>query len=371
MTHHSTDCQVERERGKEDKLGMEVGKRRVGARGSVVAGSVWETRMKSDEVKGGIKVFNAEENPEEGGGNGGSRLRRSSIGAATVASTGKRKTWKSSESSSEGLDKSPIQVAKGKPVTETQKNSEEPCKELSISASEGIKKSPIHARKIGSFADKIERSPIQNRKVRSDTQKGATEVGRENGESGEGHERNSGQLRKSKSDSIKKNAFGSGESRNEDGGSEGGCEKIEIENGENEAADENCKDFEVCQEKEISVPESKIVSEPPENNKVVLNEPDKKMVFSEPENKKVVNEPEPKKIVNEPEPKKVVSAHMRFHHRNERKPVSVPLAVKQSPSIRRNSTIYQNFSQSNSSNNPSSGEKYVKEKSISTRLPSF
>ncbi|KAJ1398034.1 hypothetical protein SESBI_31372 [Sesbania bispinosa] len=164
----------------------------------------------------------------------------------------------------------------------------------------------------------------------------------ENGESGEGHERNS------KSDSIKKNAFGSAnnsiqlrktkselvrvpdESRNGDGGSEGGHEKNEIENGEKDPAGENCKDFDVCQEK------------------VVVNEPDKKMVFSEPENRKVVNEPEPKKIVNEPEPKKVVSAHMRVHQRNERRPVSVPLAVKQSPSIIRNSTIYQNFSQSNS-----------------------
>ena len=78
MTHLSTDCQVERRVEKEDKLGMEVGEKRVGVRGSVVAaGSVWESRMKSDEVRGGIKVFNAEENPEE---NSGAKLKRNPIG---------------------------------------------------------------------------------------------------------------------------------------------------------------------------------------------------------------------------------------------------------------------------------------------------
>jgi hypothetical protein len=69
----------------------------------------------------------------------------------------------------------------------------------------------------------------------------------------------------------------------------------------------------------------------PENNKLVLNQQ---------ENKKVVNEEE--------EPKKIVNAQMRFHHKIERS-VSVPIAVKQYPTIRRNSTIYQNFSKPNSS----------------------
>ncbi|XP_057429452.1 reticulon-like protein B21 isoform X2 [Lotus japonicus] len=406
---------------------MEVSKRRGGTRGSVVAGSVWESRMKSDEVRGGFKVFNADENGEEGGGNGGSRFRRTSIGAggATVASSGKRKTWKPESSVSEGLDKN-----RGK--TEIQKNSDEQCKELSISSSDGngIMKSPIQSRKNGaSSADKLGRSPIQLRKLRSNTQKGVAELGREG----------AGQLRKSKSDSIKNNdASGSAnnsiqlrkvksevdqvpdESSNGVDGSDGGCEteKIEVEDEVLNDDDENCKDFDVCQDKvissnsdnagvvlslpelsvqvggdsddvsvdeedeeceeeemeeevvvedeeieiemeesfdvkEISIPESKVVKEP-ENSKVSVNEPDKKMVISEPENKKVVNEPEPKKVENEPkpkknviesEPKKVVSAHMRFHHRNERKPVSVPVALKPSPTVRRNSTIYQNFSE--------------------------
>ncbi|XP_027332143.1 reticulon-like protein B21 isoform X2 [Abrus precatorius] len=385
MTH----WQVE----KEDKLGMEVSKRRIGARGSVVAGSVWESRMKSDEVRGGIKVFNAEDNPEENGNGGGaSRSKRNPIG-------GKRKTWKS-----ESFDGS-IQVARGKP--ETQKSSEEQCKELSISSSsDGIKKSPIHSRKIAACADKFERSPIHSRKLRSESHKGGSDGGREGGDAG--------QLRKTKSDSIKKNAASasiqlrktkSELNRVPDESTDGGCEKIEVENGKNDADDKNCMDVDdVCQEKvissssenvgvvqcstelsvqggdddsddvivdevdegdeeeefeiemeeridvkEISIPESEVVKEP-ENNKVVVNEPEpKKVVVNEPESKKVVvNEPEqPKKILNEPESKRVVSAHMRFHHRNERRPVSVPLVQKHSP-VRRNSTIYQNFPEANS-----------------------
>ncbi|CAL5398677.1 unnamed protein product [Camellia sinensis] len=44
---------------------MEVGRRKRTTRNGVVAGSVWESRMKSDEVKGGIKVFNGEEENSE------------------------------------------------------------------------------------------------------------------------------------------------------------------------------------------------------------------------------------------------------------------------------------------------------------------
>ncbi|XP_022636199.1 reticulon-like protein B21 isoform X2 [Vigna radiata var. radiata] len=391
MTHWSTDSQVE----KGDKLGMEVGKRRVGARGSVVAGSVWESRMKSDEVRGGIKVFNAEENAEENGG--GARLKKSPIGC------GKRKTWKSE--SSEGSDnRISIQVARGK--TETLKSSEE----LSISSSDGIKKSPTQTRKIASFANKLERSPIYPRRRRSETQKG--------GESDEGHERSSAQLRKSKSDPIKKIAspgVSSIQLRNTKSEldlvpDEPMDEKIEVENEKNDADYNNCMDLDdVCQEKvissssanavqcstelsvqvgndldevavdeadegdeegeeieiemekridvkEISIAETLVVKEPEkdetvgkeQDKKVIVNEPEKKEVLNESEPKKIMKEPEPKKILNEPEPKRIVSAHMRFHHKNERKSVSVPLSLKQSPTIKRNSTINRNFAQANS-----------------------
>ena len=444
-----------------------MSRRRVGVRSSVVAGSVWESRMKSDEVRGGVKVFNGEENGEEGGSVGGiNRLKRSQIGVAIP--TGKRKTWKSE--STEGLEKSPIQIARGK--TEPQKNfGEQQCKEMnnSVSSSDGIKKSPIQVRKMrksegskevgGASADKVERSPIQKtRKLRSEEQNGASECG----ESGDGVERGVGKLRKCKSDSIKtenqsvkgvagcddgnggssiqlrktKSELDHGlvEPRNGIDGSDGGCGNGLIDENRKNGSDKNCKDFGVCQEevisrssdnvdlvkcspelsvqvdgdsddvvngegeeeeeeeeeeveedeevdiemenrsfdvKEISIPESKFVNEPekkvvvnePEKKglvnepekKVVVDEPEKKVVVKEPEKQKIVNgpekkvvvkEPERQKIVNEPEPKKVVSR--RFHQKNER-PVSVPHTVKQSPPIRRQSTIYQNFSKANSS----------------------
>ncbi|KAJ1379759.1 Reticulon [Sesbania bispinosa] len=338
---------------------MDVSRRRAGVRCSVAAGSVWESRMKSDEVGGGVKVFSGEENAEEGG-NGGTRLKRSQVGG--VVSTGKRKTWKS-----DGLEKSQIQIARGKP--EQQKS------------------------------NKFERSPIHIRKLRSETQNGASE----GVDSGEGPERNLGQLKKSKSDSIKPTnqsvSDGSGENaiqmrktrseidhvldeaRNgtETDGSAGESGNNLIDNGKNDDADENCKDFGVCQEvissssenagmvkcspvhvggdsddegeeeeeeevvdeeidiemekrsfdvKEISIPESKVV-----------NDLQRRVVVKEPEKQKV--------LVNEPEPKKAVTNNKQLHKKYER-PVSLPLTVKQSPPIQKNSTIYQNFSKTNS-----------------------
>jgi hypothetical protein len=117
---------------------MDVGRRRAGVKTSVVAGSVWENRMKLDEVKGGIKVFNGEENVEESrssnGDVGKKMVKRGQTGtSASVAMSGKRKTWKS-----ESLD-GPIQIAKGK-------NTEQLCKELSVSV-DGIKKNPVQARR--------------------------------------------------------------------------------------------------------------------------------------------------------------------------------------------------------------------------------
>lgn len=181
---------------------MDVVKRRVGT-GSVVAGSVWESRMKIDEVKGGIKVFNGEESNEEGGGAGGvhvyRRVRRTDVG--------KRKTW-----NSENFDKTPIpiQIAKDRP--------DEPCRELTVST-DGIKKSPIQSRKTRSeltkeltvSVDGLERSPIPIRKGRSaeagnETEKTTpaqlrkvkSETNRVNNESGT--EKSPAQLRKTKSE---------------------------------------------------------------------------------------------------------------------------------------------------------------------------
>ncbi|KAG5052515.1 hypothetical protein JHK87_004713 [Glycine soja] len=333
---------------------MDVSRRRVGVRCSVVAGSVWESRMKSDEVGGGVKVFSGEQSAEEGG-NDGTRLKRGQIGS--VVASGKRKTWKS-----EGLENNLIQIARGK--AEPQKNgsnssSSQQCKDLNIS-SDSIKKSPIPARK--------KRSEV-----------------------GEPFEKNVGKLRKNKSDSVKNVDDGNGgnaiqprkdkpeldhvlnESRND--GLAGGSGRNVIDNGKNDS-DGNCKDFGVCLEKGISSNSDNVgmikcspvhvdgdfddvvVDDEEEDEEIdvemekgsfdvkEISVPESKVV-NEPERKEVVNVPAKQKIANEPEPKKVVTTNRQFHQKNER-PVSIPIAVKPSPPIRKLSTIHQNFSKADS-----------------------
>ncbi|CAK8534446.1 unnamed protein product [Lathyrus sativus] len=253
----------------------------------VAPGSVWETRMKNDQVKGGIKVFKEEEQNAVP-----SRVKRTSIVP--------RKTW-----------------------TPVQKNSEEQ-----------------------------QRSPIQSRKLRSDTHK----VGE------------AGQFRKIKSDPIKKNSTSTdsiqlSKSKSEldqvqenevdelDNGGGDESEKIEAEKKQENV--ENCEEKEMSPENLVRVgnaEEIEIETESFDVKEITIPEKDKVVVVNEEE-----PEPEPEKdkiVVNEPEPepkpkpetKKVVNANMRFHHKNETRPISVPLVVKQSASIRRNSTIYRNSS---------------------------
>lgn len=90
------------------------------------AGSVWESRMKIDEVKGGIKVFNAtDENSAENTQNNSSPNREIEISNANPSPVGKRKTWRS-----ESLDGSPVKIAA-----------------LRSELSDGIKRSPISIKK--------------------------------------------------------------------------------------------------------------------------------------------------------------------------------------------------------------------------------
>ncbi|XVF48427.1 hypothetical protein PTKIN_Ptkin03bG0189200 [Pterospermum kingtungense] len=279
--------------------------RRSGAKSSVVAGSVWETRMKSDEVKGGIKVFNggeAEENSSNAEDKRLSLKKGQGVGGG-VGVSGKRKTWKSE--SFDGFEKNnnPIQIPKSK--------AEDHCKELSVSV-DGVKKSPIRVargrsvehckdlslsvdgvnrktppgqvkkgrsegvRELSKSVDGIERSPIHMKKPRS-------EVPKRSSESGERVERNSVQLRKAKSDSVKAsnqsgNGNGNGNEANlqqlrrskseenkvlvlDDQKMENNVASIEEneknpvestdKNGSDES-EENCKEFGVCQEKVIS-----------------------------------------------------------------------------------------------------------------------
>lgn len=372
---------------------MDEGRRRSG----VVAGSVWESRMKIDEVKGGIKVFNGEvEGGEEEGasanGGGGSsstttaaKVKKGQTGA--VAASGKRKTWKSE--SFEGFEKSPFQISKRK--SDPQKNSEEQSKELSVSA-DGIKKSPVQTRKLRSEGtkevEKFERSPIQTRKPRS----------------GEGIERNSAQLRKVKSDSVK-GVEGSGNGANSHtssvqlrkaksdlsvtvdesvegigDGPVGGTEKIPVDEIGAAGSDETCKEFGVCEEKVIT-DRSIVVNCAP---KVDVNNGDDDGLDAEDEGDeeevdeeeteieidvKKINVPEPKKIVNEEkkivneekkivnEEKKIVSEEKKIvneekktvneekkllHHQQvHRKPMPT---VKQPPPVEKRRTMYQNLS---------------------------
>ncbi|KAI9125604.1 hypothetical protein K1719_003022 [Acacia pycnantha] len=442
----------------------------------VAAASEWESRMKTDEGRGGTKVFHADDNSDEVASNAATgnstRFMRS-----TVAVNAKRRTLKSESS--------------------TQKNCDEQCKELSVS-SDGIKKSPIPSRK-----SRTEAAPIQARRLRSDASKDAGESASEGGERS---------LRKSKSDSTRtsnqnnakssvgennssvqlrktKSASGpvSDESSN---GINGGIENVPSQNEKDDDSDEICKDFEVCEEKlissstdnvivpkcspELSVPvegdadglvdeeaeedededeeedavdetieteteesfdvkeiniptepkivkesennqaeneqEKKMVVKKPENNnnkvaneldkKVVVKEPEKRAVIDDPVNKKAlnvnqpepkriqnvnvnanqpepkrihnvnqpepkriqnvnqpepkriqnVNQPEPKRIqnVNQPEPKRIQSTFKRFQQNNDRTASIPAVTVKQSPPVRRHSTIYQNFSKDNS-----------------------
>ncbi|XP_042496297.1 reticulon-like protein B21 isoform X2 [Macadamia integrifolia] len=153
---------------------MDFIRRSAEARKTVVAGSVWESRMKSDEVKGGIKVFNGEENSEEGGGDDQGlqfyqRLKRNQNGGATR----KRRTWN---------DRSPFQIRKTR--SELKRFSDESCKELNFSV-DSIEETQILMRKsisnecckeLGVSADVTEKSPIQLRKTRSDSHRNAVEI---------------------------------------------------------------------------------------------------------------------------------------------------------------------------------------------------
>ncbi|XP_022965768.1 reticulon-like protein B21 [Cucurbita maxima] len=92
---------------------MDLSRRRAAvARGNVVAGSVWESRIRFDEVRGGIRVFNGDDETAE-----------CRVPAATVGSA-RRKTWKSDESFNS------IQIAEEKP--ESPSSGDEPNRKTPI-----------------------------------------------------------------------------------------------------------------------------------------------------------------------------------------------------------------------------------------------
>ncbi|KAF8407251.1 hypothetical protein HHK36_006378 [Tetracentron sinense] len=234
---------------------MEVSRRRTAPRKGVVAGSVWESRMKNDEVKGGIKVFNGEENSEEGGG-GQVRVDRKLKQNQNGGVKGRRKTWKSE--SVEKIEKIPIQ---------TKKTRSESCKELSVSV-DGIEKTPIQIRKTRSESNRVsdesckdlgvcvdgnERNPILLRKTRSESNRVSDESCKDLGVSVDETERNPIQIRKTRSESNRV----SDESCKEFDISVDEIERNPIQisktiSDSDSLLDESCKEFGVCTEKIIS-----------------------------------------------------------------------------------------------------------------------
>ncbi|XP_073155855.1 uncharacterized protein [Henckelia pumila] len=167
-TKEETDSGVSRRRGSAPKVG-----------------SVWETRMKLDQVKGGIKVFDATHQiPQE---NAQIACSSTSISASPVNDTepigtvdkqspvgggrgsgsasAKRKTWKS-----DGLEGSPIRI--GVQRSEVSKNLDDKFREFSDG---NAKKSPVQTRKTRSVS-------VQLRKVKSDSsqesREGNSELGK-------------------------------------------------------------------------------------------------------------------------------------------------------------------------------------------------
>lgn len=299
---------------------MDVSRRRAGVKTSVVAGSVWESRMKLDEVKGGIKVFNGEENVEESRSSNEDTAKKivkrggGQTGTSTgVAVSGKRKTWKSE--SFEG----PIQIAKGK-------TSEVQCKELSVSV-DGIRRSPVQARKGRSegsnkelrlSVDGIDKSFIQVEKVSKEldeipiqVKKGSSEANREVGVSVDENENSPSQtrkqrsdlrevfeydveLRKVKSDSVKvSKQSGIGKDPVPDGGDESNSVQLRKAKSETDkvlnesvnrieksppeieetGSEETCEEFGMCQEKVISSSETNELIKKPAPDLLVYNPP--------------------------------------------------------------------------------------------------
>ncbi|PPD75699.1 hypothetical protein GOBAR_DD27387 [Gossypium barbadense] len=315
---------------------MDLSFRRGEAKGSVVAGSVWETRMKSDEVKGGIKVFNAGSITEENSnGVGGTKRLSLKKGQPVVGGVGMRKTWKNE--SFEGLEKNPIQIAKGKAEEQCKElsvsvggiskrnhqirvakgRSLEHCKDLSLSV-DGIK-SPVQVKKgrsegmreLSKSVDGIERSPIHMKKPRSEVPKRSKDVN----EGGERMEGNSVQLMKSKSDQSAGNGNGNEGNQkvlvldDQNKGNNVPIDEDEEKNGSE--SEEKCKEF----EKKLADERKKLPEEKP--GKAEVNK---------------LQEDKPNKVVNE------VKKISQFH--NKTSPFSSTLNKQVPPVVKRAASVY-------------------------------
>ncbi|KGN65248.1 reticulon-like protein B21 isoform X2 [Cucumis sativus] len=258
---------------------MDVGRRKVGvSSNSVVSGSVWESRMKMDEVKGGIKVFNG----EDGSSN--------KEGKVVTRSMSKR-------ISLEGSEKSPIQIGKGKRNCDETKS---PI-QLRKMRSEEIERSPNQLRKSKSeMVERNEKTPVQLRKVKSesvktivdDNAKAIVVVGGKNGG-------NSEHLQCPESESNE-------ELSEIEKGIHGSVKEIEKPQVENETY---CKEFGVClistmagpikPTQEVSINDNENEANEEEETEEEEEDGDDNEIEKESFDIKEINLPEPKKIVNE------------------------------------------------------------------------
>ncbi|KAI3446757.1 hypothetical protein Pfo_003422 [Paulownia fortunei] len=342
------------------------------------AGSVWESRMKLDEVKGGIKVFIAtNENSEENTQNICSSTSSTSTVNKTevqmdkklndvrpkqspVGVSGKRKTWKSE--SSEG---SPVQIARQR--SELSKNLDEQCKELSVSA-DGIKKSPVPIKKTrsvssqkGTTADQSsdgnEKNAIQSRKVKSDSTE-VTNDGKSEGnselrkvksepsknldESCDGNLKNSNSLQLVKAKTVVQRKVIYENIKNSDDkkvvdesnkdleGSIGRIDKSPV-GVKKSRSDEDCKEFGVCEEKAITSNVGQIKTAPSDDDFVDGDEEEQE---EEEEDKEIEVEKKSLDIkeitVQEQKTKKIVIEEKKVRQSNER-PVPISPIVKKQP----------------------------------------
>ncbi|KAJ4959463.1 hypothetical protein NE237_026574 [Protea cynaroides] len=294
---------------------------RTAARNAVIAGSVWESRMKSDEVKGGIKVFNGEENSEEGGDKKLQvyrRLKRNQNGGVI----GKRKTWnerntlqmrknrtelrKLTDDSADSIEKSPIQI---------RKTTSEPCKDLGVSA-----------------ADVTEKNPIQLRKTRSETDCDPDEIPKEL------------QINKTLSRCVSNVSANSPrrlgvdddgiDADGEDEGEDEGEDDMEIEV-EKESYD--VKEVTILEEEPIDISEQEL-QEVEEEEKKVHQIPEKPKPISPNVNQKTsvfIDRP----VADLTKPKKVLNEEKKVHQIQE-KPKQIFSKGNKHPSRTRSSTIH-------------------------------
>ncbi|KAI3444002.1 hypothetical protein Pfo_000667 [Paulownia fortunei] len=349
------------------------------------AGSVWESRMKVDEVKGGIKVNNATDDCAEDNTKNTCNSSSSSSSTTTMNNTevqvdkkvnnmrpkqspvgvsGKRKTWKSE--SSEG---SPVQNARQR--SELNKKLDEQCKELSVS-SDGIKKSPAQIKKTRSVSsqkgsgdqtsDGNEIKLVQLRKVKSDSTEALNDIKSEgnserrkvNSEASknldqppDGNLMNSLSLQLVKAKTVVATKVIDEQIKNSDDkkvfdesnkdleGPIGGIEKSPV-GIKKSRSDEDCKEFGVCQEKAITsnvgnVGQNHLIKTPPNVDYVDGEEEEVDKEIEVEDEKKSIGIKDISISVQEQKPKKLVIEEKKLLRSNERPVPISPILKKQAP----------------------------------------